>query len=158
MATNILPTSHPVLLEEHAPREAIEDRITRSPNGNPKVTVIVPKPTIRASTDGDPHCSGLEKRCATPGDAMAKSHQSGAWRHDNANQKPVTTFNPPIELRVTITDDHQRGPKKDKRPEAGLLPKRRTVDTLYGVSLSDQGDELVVAISTWYADPGIGTW
>jgi len=80
-------------------------------------------------------------------------------KDDNTNKKYVTAFNPPIELRVTITDDTQREPKKDKASLRLVYCLKGGQWTPFdGVSLSDQGDELVVAISIWYNDPGIGVW
>ena len=77
---------------------------------------------------------------------------------DNSNTKFITSFDPPVELRVAITrDDTQRQPDKTKLT-VGYCRKRGAWTPFSDVSLSDAQDELVVSISTWYDDPAIGVW
>ena len=130
--------------------------------GNTKVRVIVPPPADPSAKVARPVAVAWKNDFdTTAGSRPRRKVMNLAFveKDDSTNTKYVTTFDPPIELRVTLTDDTQREPKKDKTNLSLVYCLKGGEWTLFdGVSLSDQGDELVVAISIWYNDPGIGVW
>jgi hypothetical protein len=125
--------------------------------GQTRVRVIVPpatgaKPIAKA---WDPHFDA-----ASGGGAAKRKIMNLAFVEatDNSNTRFMTSFDPPIELRVAITsDDTRRQPDKAKLM-VGYCRKGGAWTAFGDISLSDAQDELVVSISTWYDDPGIGVW
>jgi len=70
--------------------------------------------------------------------------------HD-ANNQPVTAFDPPVELRVALTNAEQ------SNANAHLVyydPNARQWKSFSGATRV--GGEIVVSISTWFDDPGVG--
>ena len=164
MPDQIVPGGHPVVpgradLPTKGGHRGQEHQFSY---GNTKVRVIVPPPADSGTRPARPIAAAWKADFdTTAGNRPRRKVMNLAFveRDDRTNVKYVTSFNPPIELRVTITDDTQRQPKKDKASLRLVYCLKGGQWTPFdGVSLSDQGDELVVAISTWYDDPGVGVW
>jgi len=164
MPDEIVPGGHPEVLgrADLMTKRGHRGQEHQFSYGHTKVRVIVPPPADSSAKAARPIAVAWKNDFdTTAGHAPRRKVMNLAFveKDDNTNNKYVTAFNPPIELRVTITDDTQRGPKKDKANLSLVYCLKGGQWTLFdGVSLSDQGDELVVAISTWYDDPAIGTW
>ena len=129
--------------------------------GNTRVRVIVPPPAdsnaTRAKPIAKPWMSEFDS-AAGGNNVKRKVINLGFVEDKPTNPGPVLTFNPPVELRVTITaDDTNRQPDKTKLV-LGYCPQGGQWARFTDVSLSDAQDELVVSISGWYGDPGIGVW
>jgi hypothetical protein len=128
--------------------------------GNTKVRVIVPPPADSSAKLARPIAVAWRNEFDTAAGNIPRRkimNLALVEKDDSTNVKYVTAFDPPIEFRVTITDDDTQ--QKDKASLSLVYCRKGGQWTLFDdVSLSDQGDELVVAISTWYEDPGIGSW
>jgi hypothetical protein len=125
--------------------------------GKTKVRVIVPPATGAKpiAKSWDPHFDA-----ASGGGSSKRKIMNLAFveASDNSNTRYVTSFDPPIELRVAVTsDDTQHQPDKTKLT-VGYCRKGGAWTPFGDITLSDAQDELVVSISTWYDDPGIGVW
>ena len=164
MPDEIVPERHPAVLgrADLTTKRGHRGQEHQFSHRNTKVRVIVPPPTDPNAMVARPVAVAWKNDFdTTAGHHPRRKIMNLALveKDDNTNTKYVTTFDPPIELRVTITDDAQREPKKDKASLSLVYCLKGGQWTHFdGVSLSDQGDELVVAISTWYDDPGIGVW
>ena len=162
MPDEIIPGDHPVQTGNAAAKtkKGHVGQEYKLSYGNTKVRVIVPPPADPSAKAARPIAAAWKKDFdTTAGNRPRRKVINLVLVEKDDSTKYVTTFNPPIELRVTLTDDTQREPKKDKTNLRLVYCLKGGEWTLFdGVSLSDQGDELVVAITTWYNDPGIGVW
>ena len=162
MPDEIIPGGSPVQAGNAAARtkQGHVGQEYRLSYGNTKVRVIVPPPADPSAKAARPVAAAWKKDFdTTAGSRPRRKVMNLVLVEKDDNTRYVTTFNPPIELRVTLTDDTQREPKKDKTNLRLVYCLKGGEWTLFdGVLLSDQGDELVVAISIWYNDPGIGVW
>ena len=125
--------------------------------GKTRVTIIVPSATGAKpiAKSWDPY---FDAAAGGGGSKRKIMNLTFVETGDNSNTKYVTSFDPPIELRVAITsDDTQRQPDKTKLT-VGYCRKGGAWTPFSDISLSDAQDELVVSISVWYDDPGIGVW
>jgi hypothetical protein len=161
MPDEIVPGGHPVVLgrADLTTKRGHRGQEHQFSYGNTKVRVIVPPPADSSAKVARPIAVAWKNDFDTTAGASPrrKVMNLALVEHDDStNKKYVTTFDPPIELRFTITDDDTQ--QKDKASLSLVYCRKGGQWTHFdGVSLSEQGDELVVAISTWYEDPGIGT-
>jgi len=163
MPDEIIPGGHPAEVGSAAARtkKGHVGQEYKYSYGNTQARVIVPPPadsnTARAKPIAKAWISDFDT--AAGGNIVKRKVMNLGFVEDKtANPGPVITFNPPVELRVTITaGDTNRQPDKTKLV-LGYCPKGGQWTPFRDVSLSDAQDELVVSISNWYGDPGIGEW
>ena len=160
MPDEIIPGGSPAQIGNAAARtkKGHQGQEYRFSYGNTKVRVIVPPPANSSAKAARPIAVAWKSDFdTTAGNRPKRKVMNLALveKDDSTNVKYVTTFDPPIELRVTITDDDTQ--QKDKASLSLVYCLKGGQWTPFsGVSLSDAQDELVVSISAWYGDPGIG--
>jgi hypothetical protein len=163
MPDEIVPEGHPVVLgrADVTTKKGHRGQEHHFHHRSTRVRVIVPPPADSSAKLARPIAVAWKDHFdTTAGTSPRRKVMNLALveHDDSTNKKYVTTFDPPIELRVTITaDDTNHQPDKTKLV-LGYCPKGGQWTPFSGVSLSGAQDELVVSISDWYEDPGIGVW
>ncbi len=121
--------------------------VFRDSTGGLPVTVTVVGDNNLGAANATPTALGW-KDAFTDSSATNRRHVINLVLND-ANGKPVTAFDPPVELRVTLTPAEQKGSHLVYYdPNAGQW-KSFTGATRVGA-------EIVVTISAWFGDPPVG--